>query len=290
LPAGFSAEHLGPNDFYYWDDFWGVAGLRSAATLLERLGDDSSAAKFRREADQFLDAIDHSLCEIALGTEQSGMPASPYRRLDSGAIGSLAAGYPLQLFSANDRRLLDTAEYLLSRCFVDGGFFLDIIHSGINPYLTLHVAQVLLRAGDTRFLNLVRSVSKFASPTGHWPEAVHPSTRGGCMGDGHHGWAAAEWVLMMRNGFVREEGNGLILGSGIDPEWLNQPEPLRFGPAPTPFGPLTIEVRPHDSHIEVEWSADWREAAPEIEIRLPGLDCVRGKPDQPNVRLERVTV
>ncbi|HTD65668.1 MAG TPA: hypothetical protein VK846_03945, partial [Candidatus Limnocylindria bacterium] len=34
LPAGFSAEHLGPNDYYYWDDFWGVAGLRAAARLL----------------------------------------------------------------------------------------------------------------------------------------------------------------------------------------------------------------------------------------------------------------
>jgi len=27
MPAGFSAEHLGPNDYYYWDDFWSIAGL-----------------------------------------------------------------------------------------------------------------------------------------------------------------------------------------------------------------------------------------------------------------------
>ena len=33
LPSGFSAEHLGPNDFYYWDDFWAVAGLKAAAYL-----------------------------------------------------------------------------------------------------------------------------------------------------------------------------------------------------------------------------------------------------------------
>ena len=32
-PAGMSAEHLGPVD-HYWDDFWGVAGLRAAAELL----------------------------------------------------------------------------------------------------------------------------------------------------------------------------------------------------------------------------------------------------------------
>src|SRR5204863_124848 len=33
LPSGFSAEHFGPSDFYYWDDLWGVAGLRSTASL-----------------------------------------------------------------------------------------------------------------------------------------------------------------------------------------------------------------------------------------------------------------
>lgn len=39
LPPGFSAEHLGPNDYYYWDDFWGVAGLQAAAYLAESMGD-----------------------------------------------------------------------------------------------------------------------------------------------------------------------------------------------------------------------------------------------------------
>ena len=32
MPAGFSAEHLGPNDYYYWDNYWSVAGLQSAAS------------------------------------------------------------------------------------------------------------------------------------------------------------------------------------------------------------------------------------------------------------------
>jgi hypothetical protein len=31
LPAGFSAEHLGPNDYYYWDDYWAQAGLEAVA-------------------------------------------------------------------------------------------------------------------------------------------------------------------------------------------------------------------------------------------------------------------
>jgi len=118
----------------------------------------------------------------------------------------LSAGYPLCIFGKTDPRLLDTAEFLMKNCLFRGGFFHDMTHSGINPYLTLHLAQVLLRAGDPRYFGLMTAVADLATSTGQWPESVHPRTGGGCMGDGQHVWAAAEWVLMMRNCFVREEG------------------------------------------------------------------------------------
>ncbi len=38
LPPGMSAEHLGPSDYFYWDDFWGLAGLRDMAQVAEWLG------------------------------------------------------------------------------------------------------------------------------------------------------------------------------------------------------------------------------------------------------------
>jgi hypothetical protein len=270
LPAGFSAEHLGPNDYYYWDDFWSVAGLRSAARLMEAYGESDTAATFRAEADDLAAAIDRSLemCSVRLG--RPGMPASPYRRMDPGAIGSLAAGYPGQLVDARDPRLLDTVEFLLEHCFVKGGFFQDMIHSGINPYLTLHVAQVLLRAGDPRATELIATVAELASPTGQWPEAIHPRTGGGCMGDGQHVWAAAEWILALRNCFVREEGDGLVLAGGIPEAWLAGGGDVSFGPTPTPFGPLTVAVRRNSAGVEVSWAGDWRGAAPPIVVRWLG--------------------
>jgi len=287
FPPGFSAEHLGPNDYYYWDDFWGVAGLRAAAWLLGSLGDPGTSDRFRRESDRFLECIERSLARASDGLHRPGMPASPYRRMDSGAVGSLAAGYPLRIFSSRDPRLLDTAEYLLSRCIVNGGFYQDIIHSGINPYLTLHLAQVLLRAGDPRFLDLVRTTAALASPTGQWPEAVHPRTFGGCMGDGHHVWASAEWVLMIRNGFLREEGDGLVLGSGILPSWLNQPEPLSFGPALTEFGQVSVTIKPREREVEAEWTGEWRAGPPHIEIRVPGFEPVDAEAGKRSVLLFR---
>lgn len=270
LPSGFSAEHLGPNDYYYWDDFWGVAGLRSAAAMAVTWGDDRHAERFRSAAQQFSQAIDRSIESLRDQRTYPGVPASPYRRMDTGAIGSLACGYPLQLWEAQDPRLLDTANFLVKQCFFQGGFFQDMIHSGINAYLTLHVAQVLLRAGDMRALDAIRTVADLASPTGQWPEAIHPRTRGGCMGDGQHVWAAAEWVLMMRHCFVREEANTLVLCSGIPAHWLAPGERLSLGPTPTPFGDVTVEVEPQDDEIVVHWHGRWRGDWPAIEVRFPG--------------------
>jgi hypothetical protein len=272
LPAGFSAEHLGPNDYYYWDDYWGIAGLRAAASLCESQGDRRMAGDFRGEADSLERAVEKSLAAWAPRRRgmKAALPASPYRRMDAGAIGSIVAGYPLQLLAADDPRLSETIEFLLEHCFVDGGFFQDMVHSGINAYLTLHVAQVLLRTGDPRAQELMRSVADMATSTGQWPEAIHPRTRGGCMGDGQHVWAAAEWVMMMRNCFLREEGERLILASGIPHEWLEQTAPLSFGPAPTPWGDVTLTIEPSHQQVGVRWQGAWRGDAPRVEVWLPG--------------------
>ena len=290
LPAGFSAEHLGPNDYYYWDDFWGVAGLEAAAQMLGD-SDPGQSADFAAAGKDFMGAIERSLARDATRLRRPAMPASPYRRMDAGAIGSLAIGYPAQLCAPDDPRLLDTVEFLLERCFVNGAFYQDMIHSGLNAYLTLHVAQVLLRAGDPRHLALMDTVAALATPTGQWPEAIHPHTGGGCMGDGHHVWAAAEWVLMLRNCFVREEGAGLVLCAGVPTRWLDQGAPVRFGPAPTAFGTVSIEVLPQDGNrARVCWQADWhaqhQSPPPPIDIRLPGFRPARAAPGADFVILE----
>lgn len=287
LPAGFSAEHLGPNDYYYWDDFWAIAGLRAAADLMSEGGPSAVAETFDREAIALMTAVDRSLAGTAERRLHPGIPASPYRRMDAGAIGSLAAGYPLQLWSANDRRLLATADLLIERFFVKGGFFQDMVHSGVNPYLTLHVAQVLLRAFDPRAFDLVGAVAGLASPTGQWPEAIHPRTGGGCMGDGQHMWASAEWVLMMRNSFVREEADRLVLASGIPGPWLDRQQPLSFGATPTPYGDLTVVIEPRPEQVEISWMGRWRGAAPMIEVRLPGHAPVVCAAGEQRVNLKR---
>ncbi len=280
LPAGFSAEHLGPNDFYYWDDFWGVAGLRAAATLL-REKQPKFADECAREAEDFLATIVRSFPAGPHRRFPGAIPASPKRRMDSGAIGSLVADYPLQLFPRGDDGILRTVEYLCEHCLHGGGFFQNMIHSGINAYLTIHLAQVKLRADDpVGAWALMDQVIALASPTGQWPEAIHPLTGGGCMGDGQHIWAAAEWLMLIRNLIVQEENDGLVIGAGLKPEWRRGAE-FVFGPTLTPHGAVTVRVTEDPRGVRVLIDGAWRAQPPHRDVCLPGCTALVAEAGDP---------
>ncbi|MEO5960930.1 MAG: hypothetical protein ABIZ49_08805, partial [Opitutaceae bacterium] len=196
---------------------------------------------------------------------------SPKRRMDSGAVGSLVADYPLQLFPPGDPRIVKTADYLRDHSSHNGGFFQNMVHSGINAYLTLHLAQVRLRAGDAGAAwQLIEHVADLASPTGQWPEAIHPRTGGGCMGDGEHIWAAAEWALMVRACFVREEPDRLVIGSGIKPEWWSGTG-ASFGATLTPFGAVTVRVAGTAERAHLTIEGRWHAPGFVLDVRLPGF-------------------
>ena len=270
LPAGFSAEHLGPNDYYYWDDFWSVSGLRSAARMCRQFGKTQESATFEAEAMDLTEAIQRSLHLACARNKQQGMPAAPYRRMDAGAIGSIVTGYPLKLAEAQSPELMATVDFLMDHCSFRKAFFQDMVHSGVNPYLTLHLAQILMRAGDSRYRVLRDAIASLATSTGQWPEAVHPRTGGGCMGDGQHAWAAAEWISLMRHSFVREEGDELVLGSGVDPSWLEGSESFGIQMAPTHFGEFDLSFEPAGAVCHLSWKPRWHTPPARVILALPG--------------------
>jgi hypothetical protein len=80
--------------------------------------------------------------------------------------------------------------------------------------------------------------------------------------------------MMMRNLFVREEDNFLIIGSGIFPRWLKHDKPLFFGPTPTVHGLVSVTIVPGSGKLNVEINGKWRQLSPEIQIRIPGYSPV----------------
>jgi hypothetical protein len=102
---------------------------------------------------------------------------------------------------------------------------------------------------------------------------------------------------LIRNCFVREEGNKLILAAGIPARWLEHENFISFGPAPTSFGTITVTIVPDSKdQVVVLWKAQWHEerheewqddAQPNIEVRLPGFGTVIPEPGITSLILTR---
>jgi hypothetical protein len=239
MPPGLSAEHFGLNDYYYWDDFWALTGLQSAVEACEEM--QKKGASLARGLQQLSEAVDTSLryAEARLGLPI--MPISPSRRMDSAAVGCLAAYYPCRLFRPDDPRLLNTVKYLHEKCFINGGFFHDVNHSGYGTYLTMHIAQCYIGQRSAKALDILNWLLAVASPTYCWPEAIHPRTLGGTIGDGHHGWAAADICLLIRNMLYMEEENNLVITPVVPADWYRG-QKITVSKAATYFGQLNYTV------------------------------------------------
>lgn len=271
LPASISAEHLGPFDFFYWDDFWSLRGLLDGAELLRAFGDEKHAA----ECDQWAVAMRADIAaSMALVAERLGsdvVPAGPTRRIDPGIIGTLVACSPLKLLAADDPSIAATADAIRTRFCIGPAFYQGISHTGLGTYLTLQLAAVELEAGDPRCLERLAWMVEAATETYTWPEAIHPGLGGGCMGDGHHGWATAELLNFVRNLLVREAGpQELALCSMLPEQWRGQN--VEVHDAPTHFGTLSFALRWHGNRPALLWDLQPTAGAGEVRLTAPGLD------------------
>lgn len=240
MPPGLSAEHFGLNDYYYWDDFWSLAGLRDAISASDAMG--KRGKRFSGYYRQLEKSVNDSLYYSEEKLKKPIMPISPSRRMDSAAIGCLSAYYPCRLYDPNDLRMVNTVKFLQEKCFIQGGFFHDVNHAGYGTYLTMHVAQCYLGQRSDKAIDILNWILSVASPTHCWPEAIHPRTKGGCIGDGHHGWAAADFILLVRNILFLEENNNLIITPVLPKDWAKAGNKIKLDQAPSYFGLINYEI------------------------------------------------
>nr|MBA3654738.1 hypothetical protein [Actinomycetota bacterium] len=278
LPPSVSAEHLGPLDTYYWDGFWSLRGLVDGAAMLRASGAEEPARRAEEWAVGLRRDIDSSLALVEARLGSKVIPAGPRRRIDPAIIGSLVACWPLRLWAADDPRIAATTEAIRERFCIERAFFQGISHTGLGTYLTMQLAFVELEAGDRRAIDRLEWMIEAAMPTMTWPEAIHPQLGGGCMGDGHHGWAAADLLTFVRRILIRETGpaaagggteNGLALCTMLPAAWQGQP--IEVHDAPTYFGRLSFVLRWHGDRPALLWELDKRNDAP-VRITAPGLD------------------
>ena len=170
-------------------------------------------------------------------------------------------------------RIAAAADVIRQRFTLAAGraFFQGISHTGLGTYLTLQLAAVGLRAGDWRVLDRLAWMLDAATPTWTWPEAVHPRLDGGCMGGGHHGWAAAELLTFVRD-LVRGVTGGLALASLVPDASYGRGWEVHD--APTASGHVSHAVRWHGDRAALGSgrSRPIRSGGDHVRLAAPGRD------------------
>ena len=270
LPSSFSAEHFGPNDLYYYDDYFGLKGLLDASSLANEIGNKSDSENFlkyylefkndvRKAIDKDQKRLDKKICVGAFG-----------RNIDASIIATFTSIFPLNLDLLSKDEIMNSYEELRKRFFVNNCFYQNITHSGINLYLTLEIAEALLYLNkEKEATNLFDSVISLLTKTYTGPEAINPKSLGGCEGDGHHGWLVAELIHFIRNSLLFEKENGIVILSGSRKEWFKDGDKILFNNGVTYFGNISFEVNIKENIIDVEFLNEINENIKDIYIYLP---------------------
>jgi hypothetical protein len=261
-----SGHHVVAN-LPYEDGFWLVRALVDGAWLLRLAGDGPAADDADTAAAQLRQTITASLDQVAARLGRVAMPAAPNRPFDAGMIGALVACVPLGLLPPDDPWVAGTLDLVRENYCLGDAFFDAVGQTGLLPSLTLRIARCELEAGDPRAWRRLRWMLEAATPTFAWPEAVHPRLGGGCLGDGHHGGAAAALLGFVRQAMVREAPDGSVaLLTIFPPEWNGQP--LEVHDAPTHHGRISYAVRWHGDRPALLWQCE----RPGVTLTAPGLD------------------
>lgn len=271
LPAGISAEHFGINGVYYWDDLWAVGGLQAGAFAAREMGYEEDARYMERLSGEFMSAMEASWEYVRNRLGREVMPISPHRDVDAASIGALVSVYPLHILDPRSDMMRNTVKDIVEKCFYKDTHYHGIMHCGLNPYLSMHVAQYYLELRDPYALTIFESMHSMATSTFTYPEAINPLSGGGAFGDGHDGWSAGDIFNFVRNLFVLEEGEKLSLLALSREGWFEPGKYLEVEDAPTYFGDVSYRVESKKEVVSFELPGRFRVEPSAIELNLPHL-------------------
>jgi len=265
-----------------------LRGLVDTARVLEDLGENERAAKYRREAEDYRKAIERAIDASYLPDESPPvLPLALYIReptgdfyqlfaslmMDVDMLDSKRAGY-LARFMEEDNRLF------CGMCRFRGGFG----PGGLDAIYTLGYFKHLLRQGRVeRFLlgfyafmafNLERTCF-----TSRETNVLYTADRmRDLRGTDPLPCSSAVALHLLRHMLVLEEtdewggpSGSLLLFGGAPRRWFKAGQKISLQDAPTYFGPMSVTMKSHvdKDRVEIEVVPPTRGGCTEHKVRVP---------------------
>jgi len=274
LPPSISHEGYSAKPMHsYWDDFFGLRGLKDAAAMATVLGFESDAASLGAIRDEFARDLyasiamvmtQHSIDYIpgaadlgdfdATSTTIAVAPGGELGRLPQAALERTFERYWLQVMARRDTMVTKWDAY--------------------TPY-ELRTVGTLLRLGHKeRALDLLDGFMKDQEPPAwnQWPEVVWRDRRAPkFIGDLPHTWVGSDFLRSVSDLFVyeREADSALVIGAGIPESWLADAG-VAVKRLSTWWGSLSYTAQRKGNAVAVEISGGLRIPPGGLLIHAPG--------------------
>ncbi len=272
LPPSISHEGYSAKPMHsYWDDFFGLRGLKDAAWLAEQLGNREAAARFAKSRDEFsrdfhasiLRAIETHHIDYIPGAADLGDfdPTSTTIGIEPGGdLANLPHDIVLHEFDRAWNESLARMEG--RRPWKD-----------YTPYELRQVGTFVHLGWRERAQRLLAFFLDDRRPAGwkQWAEVAAQDYRSPTyLGDIPHLWVGSDFARSLIDMLVyeRESDDALVLGAGIPSSWLDRG--VRVRGLRTIYGPLNFSARRDGKRIVVNISGV-RMPRGGIVVQLPGV-------------------
>ena len=273
LPRSWADGEALPKSEYHvvGYDVWNLRGAQCAVLAAEALGEEADAAAWRALAERYKADL------LRLIGETGARDLPPTLELAGTDWGNLECIYPTPLLRPFDPRVSATFADA-RRTFVEGTIrWCPDTQRVIHPYMSTFItnSQVIRGEYDRAVQGLYAFLLHSTSDHG-LPEGVHYGTRTAWGDTVPHLWAAAQYVLLVRDMLVRERDDELHLASAVPTHWLEPGREVAFENAPTFFGPAGFRMQAEADRLRVWVSSPPGTGLRQVVVHLPPSIAIAG--------------
>lgn len=255
LPESISHEGYSSHPVHsYWDDFFALTGLKSAAALAHDLGKTEEATRWAADRDEFQTDLYASINRVIQEAKIDYIPASAdlADRDPTSTTTAIAPGGEL------DNLRTKLPPQTLERTFDYYWQEIEKRKAGdwkaYTPY-ELRTVGTFVRTGQPeRARELLSLFLKDQRPPSwnQWPEVVYRDLRApNFLGDLPHTWVGSDFIRSFLDLFAyeRDSDQALMLAAGVPDEWIR--EGVSVKGMPTPWGLLDYSLKAEGDSVRL---------------------------------------
>lgn len=272
LPESISHEGYSAKPMHsYWDDFFGVKGLKDATTIAAILGEREYEEQFAAAADDFKKCLYASM-RMAMANKGIDFIPGCVELGDFDATSTTIGLDPCgELENIPRPQLNNTYEkyYQFFSQRRDG----KIEWKDYTPYEVRNIGAFILLGQKGRAHELLNYFLRDQRPPAwnHWAEVVWRNPKETkFIGDMPHTWVGSDFIRAVRNMFVYEtDDEALVIGAGILEDWVRDSVGVEVERLPTYDGVLNYSMKMAGKNVVVHIAGDLRMPKGGIVLKSP---------------------